>query len=138
MTPMLLWNPEWETGSPEIDHQHRQLMDHIDQVFQAVVHQRESEPVARTLQFLADYVEAHFGMEEALMDRTGYPRSGEHRVLHAELRARVQEFIEGQLKDPAAISEAVPLFLSDWLINHIDQQDRDLAQHARTQGQVEA
>lgn len=136
MIPILLWNPQWETGFPEIDRQHRQLLDHIDQVFQAVAQGKESELVARSLHFLADYVEAHFGMEEALMDRSAYPRSAEHRLLHAELRAQVLDLIEGHRQDPAAISEAVPVFLSEWLLNHIDQQDRALALHVKTRFSV--
>lgn len=128
---LLVWNPGWETGDPEIDRQHRTLLGHIEKLFQALVLRQEPGEVAKALAFLSGYVDEHFRMEEELMELSAYPDLGRHRVIHNDLRAQVAELVEKQAKDPAAVSDQVIEFLSDWLLSHIDGHDRALAAHLR-------
>ena len=129
---LLAWNPRWETGAPEIDGQHRELFLHFDQIFEAVAQHREAEQVAQTLQFMASYVESHFRMEEDLMERFAYPGKAPHHAIHEGLRAQVKDLIAAHQRDPAAVTEEVPTFLAEWLISHIDEQDRALAAYVKS------
>lgn len=128
---MLTWNPAWETGDEEIDRQHRTLLARIERLFQAIVVRQDPEEVHQSLCFLSEYVDEHFGAEEDLMERSHYPGMPGHKVIHADLRLRVAALIEAQAKDPGAVSDEVVDFLSDWLLSHIDGQDRALASHLR-------
>lgn len=128
---ILVWNPAWETGEPEIDRQHRLLMAAIERLFKAVSRREDPGDAAETLHFLADYAESHFRMEEALMARSGYPGAEAHRALHDGLRADIARMLEAHRLDPASVSEEMPTFLSDWLISHIGEEDRALVRHLR-------
>lgn len=128
---MLTWNPAWETGDQEIDRQHRTLLARIERLFQAIVVRQDPAEVHQALCFLSEYVDEHFAAEEALMELSRYPAMPAHKVIHAGLKAQVAALIEAQAKDPAAVSDEVVDFLSDWLLSHIDGQDRALAVHLR-------
>ena len=136
MNAILVWKPEWETGSSLIDRQHQGMLEHVNHVLQAVAQGKGPEQVAKTLQFLSFYVEAHFGMEEALMERSAFPGIDDHRLIHKSLRWQVRDLVERMAADPEAVFAILPAFLSDWLTMHIDQQDRDLARHLRETGQA--
>jgi hemerythrin len=129
---MLAWNPAWETGNGEIDHQHRELLGRIERLFKAIVTRQNPGEVGRVLTFLSVYVEEHFGMEERLMHTTAYPDWQRHNAAHDALRARVAEFVAAQTADPGALSDEVAEFLSDWLFSHIDGNDRALAKHLQS------
>ena len=124
----LTWNPTWETGVAEIDRQHKVLLERIDGLFQAVHGQGDAD-VGEMLLFLATYVDTHFKDEEALMERSGYPALGKHRAIHAALRSRVQQLIKEHRANPNQVTEVVVDFLAEWLLGHIDQHDRALAQY---------
>jgi hemerythrin len=125
----MIWNPDWETGVPLIDQQHRQLLAQLERLFQAVHDDRAAERMPDLLAFLADYVETHFSDEELHMQVTDYPDFLGHKAIHDDLRARVEHLVEAFQQDQAVVTDAVIDFLTDWLVNHIDVEDRRMALH---------
>ena len=125
----MIWNPDWETGVDLIDHQHRQLLAQIEQLFQAVHENQAIGQVPELLGFLGEYVETHFANEELHMQVTDYPGYGTHKAIHDGMRSRVARLIEAFRQDPSVVTDEVVDFLSDWLVQHIDVEDRRLALH---------
>lgn len=128
---MMLWNPDWETGVPLIDRQHRQLFLQLEKLFEALHQNLAEAEIPGLLVFLADYVETHFATEEAHMRRTGYPELAGHKAIHDELRSQVSKLLMDFEADPAVVTDEVLDFLTDWLVKHIDGEDRRLAHHLR-------
>lgn len=129
--PLLIWNPAWETGVAAIDHQHRTLLGLIEKLFSTLAEHREPEDISEVLEHLHHYVDEHFSMEERLMESCNFPGKEEHKAIHQELRDQVLALLEAQALDPGAVSEQVVVFLSNWLISHIDGWDRTLAAYLR-------
>ncbi len=126
---MLVWNPEWETGIWKIDQQHRELLRQIE-VLMLAVHANEAEVrIPRLLGFLAGYVDKHFQDEEIEMEASAYPGLAGHRAIHDEMRGQVAGLVLQHKTNPAVISEEVLNFLTDWLVNHINGEDRRMAKH---------
>ncbi len=124
---MMLWNPGWETGFPSIDLQHQQLFMQLERLFLAIHDNRAEGRIAELLDFLADYVETHFATEERYMGETGYPGLQVHKAIHDDMRHRVLHLVEAHRTDPVVVTDAVIDFLTDWLVKHIDVEDRKMA-----------
>jgi hemerythrin len=124
--------PDLVTGVDDIDAQHRTLLDLANRVIEA----SEDAPPAifhRALTFLVNYTVDHFAAEEAAMDRTAYPGARFHREFHDRLRREIAGIV-AQAKQEGSSKKAqlaVQFMLEDWLIYHIRETDRDLANHLR-------
>lgn len=128
----MLWDDSLATGHAEIDRQHRVLFALIDRVKEL-----EGRPdFGKGVQVVLDlikYVVQHFGSEEELMARHGYPGRDAHRRTHAELTAhviRLRASIAAGTLDTAELQ----LFLDGWINNHIGSEDRELAGYLAGRG----
>ncbi len=122
------WNDGLSVGVDEIDAQHRAWIDRYNSVAEAIAQRRGSGEVSRTLGFLVDYTEEHFGTEEEKMHASEYPDADAHLAKHNELRGTldglVQDFREDGPTEELAV--ATDTFLGNWLIKHIREVDTKL------------
>ena len=131
------WSKKLEIGIPEIDIQHRRLLDLLNEV------QREAQMAAPSFQALDDvfdaleqYVTTHFHDEEALMQRVGYDFFDHHKQEHLDLVAQVEEkrraYFRGEL-DAITMHQ----WLLHWLIGHIAGSDTLIATFMAKQAAAE-
>jgi len=125
------WNPEWETGEPAIDEQHKQLLAQLGRLMVALAEGREALETERAMLLLGDYIDTHFRDEEALMEAKGYPGLTHHQLIHDEMRERVRVLMATYGHDPRSIPASVMDFLLTWLKEHLGGEDRLMAQHLR-------
>lgn len=125
----IAWDPEWATGHPVIDEQHRRLLAEFNDFIEASRGEVHSQHVANLLEFLADFLDAHCEEEEIQMRATGYPRLQEHKAYHDGMRAGVQRMIDAIGQNPEAVAADVAGFLDDWMHRHICVEDRLMAAH---------
>ncbi|NWJ39940.1 MAG: hemerythrin family protein [Geothrix sp.] len=135
---MVIWNPAWETGIPLIDQQHQALLAQFEALLVAIHENHPDDRIPPLLQFLADYVETHFALEEGLMQVADYPGFAGHKAIHDRMRARVGQLVEAARGNPATLTEEVIDFLTDWLLRHINEEDRRMAQHVHHAGGTQA
>lgn len=131
---VLVWNPEWETGVARIDAQHRELFHRLDALVEAVPEPDFVDRAPVLLPHLLDYVETHFQDEEAAMEATDYTWIEAHRARHADLREKAGALAAQLAEDPAGLTEPMMSWFMEWLIHHIDGEDRRLARHLRKHG----
>lgn len=124
----LEWSNELATGYEEIDQQHRELFNRINNLFEACKQRKGMEEVKSMMQFLADYVIKHFSAEEKYMERLSYPGYAAHKAQHwkftetfSELKKRLEEEGPGVL-----LVVNTNLILVEWLKNHIRKVDKEL------------
>ena len=88
------------TGNEMIDTQHKELIDKINKLLDSCETSKEKVVAVKTLDYLADYTEFHFGEEEKLQESINYPAIAEHKKEHDKLRAVVKDlyFSFGSLK----------------------------------------
>jgi hemerythrin-like metal-binding protein len=67
-------------------------------------------------------------MEETFMKEKGYPGLEPHRALHRELLEQVMELEAKFAAGSMTLSIMTMHFLKDWLNNHIQNEDRKLAE----------
>ena len=134
----MIWNPGWETGHALIDQQHKALLAQFEALLVAIHENHPEDRIPGLLNYLADYVEIHFSMEEAKMQETGYPLFKGHKAIHDDMRTRVAQLLDGFRNDPSTMTDEVIDFLTDWLLRHINEEDRRMARHLHQSGHQES
>ena len=127
------WNASWETGNALIDEQHRELLSRFEALSSALLNGTSKEEFQQLCGFLADYAETHFAAEESLMARLGYPRLASHKAIHDDMRQRIGGLVSKYDPLPGKGSLEVMKFLTDWLLGHMDSEDRLLAKFCAEQ-----
>lgn len=128
----IVFDKSLETGDERIDSQHRELIDRINKLLEACSTGKEKESAVRTLDFLMDYVEEHFADEERLQKEADYPEYEAHKAEHDRFVQTVDELrqmLEEEEGPTPAFVNAVKRNIVDWLLNHIEAWDRDVAVH---------
>ncbi|MGI9132959.1 MAG: bacteriohemerythrin, partial [Rhodoferax sp.] len=69
---VITWTQSLETGNPDIDNDHRNLIAKIDTMLDAIAKGRTNDALADTVEELIRYTHEHFAREEAEMQRIGY------------------------------------------------------------------
>lgn len=124
----LRWTTTLETGNRQIDLQHQELVDLLDELAAAHASGRDEEALREILPRLASYVLFHFATEEMLM--AALPASNAHAVAHRRAHREFSTRIE-TLQARTAAGEQPPLaplidYLTSWLREHIMHTDREL------------
>jgi hemerythrin len=130
---MFEWKAQLDTGIPEIDRQHRELVRLLAELFAAMQEGAGQRVVERTLASLSDYALTHFAAEEQLMCEHAYPKADQHRAEHAMFTRKIDE-LTGHAGSRSALSIQVILFLRNWLTDHIASVDQELGDFLRTRG----
>lgn len=120
---MIEWKASLELGVPEIDADHRTLVELLNRIKAS----NEREEALIVLDQLESYADYHFAREEALMEECGYEFSGVHVREHRDLRFEVKNQIEDLMADERDIRE-VAQFMQRWLLRHIAGSDRLLSE----------
>ncbi len=120
---LMVWGPKLATGISEVDDQHKKLVGMVNQLHRAMKMKMGAAEAGNILTELAEYTVYHFGHEEALFERHGYPEAGNHKRAHDKLVAQVLEFQKGFQEGEAALTMDLMDFLKNWLQNHILETD---------------
>lgn len=121
----LTWDESWSTGVQQFDDDHKHLIGLYNDLFSACFAGQGPSVVVNIVDKLVDYAEDHFGREDDLFERLGYPDRDEHVKEHVELLKHIYE-IRSQLSSGEAhsISNETLAFLADWIRTHTKDQDR--------------
>jgi len=125
------WNPRYATGIPEIDAQHKNLVEVIHKLRQALEKGHPHAETMEIMQFLLGYVDEHFTLEEAYMEHIGYPGLPQHRKLHEQLRMQVYALNDRLAHDEPGSAMELSLLLFHWLMDHILHDDNSYVAHAK-------
>ena len=127
--PFFKWSSQISVGIPQIDHDHKILIDLINRCTTVV---NNGDPahheISRILDELVDYTQCHFQREELVMKICGDPGLVSHKQSHQQLIEKVDQYIIqyglGKLTEKELLG-----FLVDWLNNHIMVSDKLIANY---------
>ena len=117
------WRDEYALGIEEVDNQHKILVELINELYGAVVDKNADEIAKEIIVKLQNYSLFHFKTEEDYFDMYNYYDKKEHVRSHQNFIARVGQFQEVAEKNRPVTFQIV-LFLKDWLMKHILQEDK--------------
>ncbi len=124
----------YRLGYPELDAQHAGLFELVNRLHEGVLSGAGRPVLGGLMARLRQETMLHFLQEETLMRRTGYPGLDAHKRLHDDLARQVSDLEAKHRGGSLAVSQSVMNFLKDWLVHHILNEDRRLAEHLREAG----
>jgi hemerythrin len=122
---LMTWDDSFSVGVKPMDDQHKVLVQSLNDLHAAMMNGQAKQVTAPLLTRLVKYTGEHFSAEEALLTRTGYPGITAHRAHHADLKREVTGYVEWLDRGDITLYVYLLNFLRDWLIKHIQQEDRD-------------
>jgi hemerythrin len=117
------WNKNLETSIPEIDKQHKKLVDLINQLYKAFNDNMAKKVLGSILEELIHYTVVHFTYEEKLLAGINTIDLKEHLKQHKAFTDKVLEFKQ-KFEKGHPITFRVMTFLRDWLTDHIQVTDK--------------
>ena len=122
------WSQTYAVGVAALDDEHRELFDAVQAFELAMMRNTEAEEIRALLRNLTAATVEHFAHEEAMMRDTKYPGLTLHTVNHRHLMEKLDAFVVRFSRDGAAINQHALSFLRDWLVHHIESDDRRLGE----------
>lgn len=131
----LEWDEGMSVGVDAIDNDHKMLLSLINEISDAIEHNKATSVIEDVFERLEVYVVEHFSREEELMRQCGYEDLKAHIRQHRKFIDKVPELKRELLNaDTTEVAAEINLFLFDWLMNHIVGEDMRFAQLAHDQG----
>ncbi len=115
-------------GIGELDEQHRKMTELVNLLIDAVRTDAGDDRTSRLLNELIDCTTSHFNTERELMERFDYPERATHNASHDYLLVEIADFGE-QLAQQGKLF--MVKLVRDWLLQHIDREDRPLGRFLR-------
>jgi hemerythrin len=118
------WKEEYSVGIKKIDEQHKKLVTHLNDLFEAMKAGKGKEALNSVLNGLLQYTKDHFTTEESLMKLYEFPEYAAHKQKHDKMAEHVvslkQKVDSGEISQPIQITN----FLKEWLGKHIMSTDK--------------
>ncbi len=121
---LLEWKNEYSVGVDAVDHEHRELIDLINELHDAWLRGSDT-----TLEgFFGDLfkgISAHFALEEQFMREHRYDQLTAHKSDHERLLDEVRDIMDDATQTPAT-SAALAARLEAWFTHHFKTHDARL------------
>jgi hemerythrin len=123
-TSPLKWSEALSVGIPEIDSEHRAFIAIINELNRAMAVRAPREEVKRIMALLLEDAHVHFGHEQQLFERYGYPGAVEHAQSHGRITKQLAA-IASELARVEFDREwiALDLEIKAILVNHMVKED---------------
>jgi len=131
---LITWSDEYSVNIKEIDKQHRQLVEIINQLHRAMRDGSSRQIMKDTLTRLIDYTDSHFTTEEDLMSAYNYPGYVAHKAEHTQLKKRVLDYQRQFDQNPLGMGVQTMEFLKSWLMDHVIGMDKKYTRYLNSQG----
>jgi len=122
---VIKWKEEFSVGVKEFDDHHQKLLSVINSLELVESGDKESNhSVVSILKELYEYSKYHFAEEEKALEARAYADLAKQKAEHAEFSKQINEYSNLFLADSEPQVSDVVAFLSNWMLNHILEEDR--------------
>ncbi|MGN0728519.1 bacteriohemerythrin [Treponema sp.] len=126
MIEKIEWSDSYILGIPEIDNQHKKLVQIANELYDAALGSDEnySSEMEKILKKLTDYTVYHFSSEENFMRAHEYIGSDAHKTAHDNFVNEVNYQIKKLSADKKEDGQRFYSYIVGWVLNHIAKADR--------------
>jgi hemerythrin len=126
MMILLDWKSTYELGIPSVDHEHRELIGMINDVYAKLGEESDSEVIESRLEDIYAGIASHFALEERQMRDAGYEEYADHKDEHEELLDQIRDMMDDFADDPEVGQTVLRDRLADWFGKHFATFDARL------------
>lgn len=124
---LITWRKEFEIGIESVDHEHRELIDLINDLHEGLGSGAQSETIADFLGEIFARISAHFALEEKAMRDLKYDDYDAHKADHEILLDTIRDIMDAQEEgDYADLDEILAEHLQAWFSEHFRTRDARL------------
>lgn len=121
--PLIIWDKStFDIGIELIDAQHKKLVGYINELALAINNNQETALITELFKKLHDYTIFHFKAEEGYILSLSKNDCLLHQLQHKHFSEELDRILT--LGESAKISEELLYFLTDWLLHHIQVEDK--------------
>lgn len=124
---LIEWRKEFETGIADVDHEHRELVDLINELHEAVRVDADRDTISNFLGEVFARISAHFALEETVMRKHRYDEYEAHKAEHEKLLDEIRDIMDAhEASDSADYQSTLSTTIRDWFVNHFKNKDARL------------
>ena len=124
--PLLVWRTEYALGIPDVDHEHRELFDLINELHANLFEPESPTTVSDFLGELFSRISSHFALEERLMRDGGYADFPTHKSDHEHLLDEIRDLMDDYEDGGYVNLEQFAVALERWFSVHFSTHDAAL------------
>jgi len=123
---LLHWEDRYSVGVAAVDHEHKELIELINRLYEEAVARGSKEAVVNFFGDLFKTVSAHFALEERLMRERGYDRLIQHKNDHERLLDEIRDIMEDFDASDRFDEKLLAERLDAWFCRHFESHDARL------------
>ena len=123
---LIEWREEYCTGITGVDHEHQQLIEQINSVYDLLGEHDDKQLVVDSLGEIYGNISVHFALEEQTMSRLDYDHYEQHKADHERLLDEIREITEEYEKTIILDESVFQQKLADWFQLHFKTHDARL------------
>lgn len=127
--PLIEWKDQFKVGIPDVDHEHRQLIELINRLHDAMSGGEADMSVADFLGEIHAHVAAHFALEEKIMRDRHYDQYQDHKQDHERLLDEISDIQDGWEEEEFYDDAQFARILQHWFSEHFRTRDARLHAH---------
>ena len=132
--PLIEWQASFYLNVAVLDQQHKILVKVINELYGTVAAGKEKEVLGTLLSKIGSFAAMHFAKEEHYFDTFGYPQTETHKQEHIDFEHKLSDFEDDLIAGRAHLSREMMVYLSNWLVAHINVSDRAYAPFLNARG----
>jgi hemerythrin len=126
---LINWKEEFSVGVVEVDHEHQELIESINNLHRSVQEGVTRNQVIEGLGDIYAQIAAHFALEEKYMRDSRYPAYGAHKADHEALLDDLRDIMDEVEDDGEFDERRLSIDLDRWFSDHFRTHDAKLHNH---------
>ncbi|MBF0267411.1 MAG: bacteriohemerythrin [Alphaproteobacteria bacterium] len=132
---LLPWHDSYSIGVRALDDDHRHWVELINKFHDAQERGDAAQVIEANIDALLAHTKEHFGREEALMNKSGYPGFTKHKASHDLTLAKLNELTERRKTYGETIDQKLLIdFMKNFFIGHVTSEDLRMREYFREKG----
>ena len=123
---LLQWKDHYSVGIDAVDHEHRELIDLINRLYDELTAGGSKVSVEGFFGDLFKGISAHFALEERFMREHGYDQLTQHKSDHERLLDEIRDIMDDFENDKAIGKSELGERLDAWFSRHFENHDARL------------
>ena len=128
------WTEGYRVNIALLDQQHRQLIETVNELDQALRTGEGKSVVEAVLDKLVEYALVHFTAEERLMQQHDFPGLSTHQTQHEMFRQKIATYLDDQKAGKPGVPVSLLLFMQEWMKQHLLTTDRQYSAFLNARG----